>query len=315
MLFRPLLTLTRADTEACCSALALQPRQDVTNADVAYTRNFVRHRIMPVLGEVNPAVQDALLRLSRSATLEEDYLERQAEAAWPGLARVAASSVTFSRQRLAAEHPALRRVLLRRAHVALQGDAIDLEEAHLAAMDGLLEGPAGRSVALPNGLTWSVSYRTAMLAKSTARQASPLPPLSGAHLLACPGVTRIGGWRVRVEYVPPAPSTEGPYTAVLDAEAIGDQPVVRTRKEGDRFWPLGLPQAEGKRLKEFLSDAQVPRAWRDRVPLVEAPRGVAWVVGWQIAHWARITPASTRGLRITFQRAGATETDDGASKE
>ena len=73
---------------------------------------------------------------------------------------------------------------------------------------------------------------------------------------------------------------------------------MRTRKAGDRFQPLGM---EGtKKLKEFMIDAHIPRAWRDGVPLVVGKEGVAWVVGWRIAHWARVTPETQEVVEIAY---------------
>ena len=52
-------------------------------------------------------------------------------------------------------------------------------------------------------------------------------------------------------------------------------------------------------------DAHVPRGERDAVPLLVSPRGVAWVVGHGIAHWARVTPETARVLRVEVARADA----------
>ena len=81
---------------------------------------------------------------------------------------------------------------------------------------------------------------------------------------------------------------------------------MRTRRRGDRFQPLGVGTSENGRgetttkLQDFLVDQRVPRSWRDQVPLVVSPRGIAWVVGWRIAHWARVTPQTRRALRLEF---------------
>ena len=46
--------------------------------------------------------------------------------------------------------------------------------------------------------------------------------------------------------------------------------------------------AHHKKLQDFFTDSRVPRAWRDRVPLLVSEQGIAWVVGYRIAHWARV---------------------------
>jgi tRNA(Ile)-lysidine synthase len=301
-LFRPLLSVAREETEKVCRAFGLVPREDATNLDTAYTRNRVRQQVMPSLRQVNPSVREALLRLGRAAAAETDYINSEVAGRWTAIARETPVGLELDRALLLAEHPAIRHAVLRRAYAALLGDAEGLEEAHVIAMERSLESPTGKRLSLPNGARWEVGYTTAMLTRRGASVPS-LPPLEGTHRLACPGETAVAGWTVTATLASAEVVNEGPYVAVLDADAVGNELCVRGRRAGDRFWPLGLESAADKRLKEFLSDAKAPRAWRARVPLVVTPRGVAWVVGWRIAHWARLTPGSRRGLRLEFKAA------------
>jgi tRNA(Ile)-lysidine synthase len=85
----------------------------------------------------------------------------------------------------------------------------------------------------------------------------------------------------------------------LDAAAIGDELAIRFRRSGDRFQPLGMRSA--KRLQDFFVDAGVPRAARDRVPLVLSGERIAWVVGWRIADWARVQAPGRPIVRVRFE--------------
>ncbi|MSQ13817.1 MAG: tRNA lysidine(34) synthetase TilS [Dehalococcoidia bacterium] len=300
-LFRPLLSAPREKTEKVCKAFGLVPREDATNLDTAYTRNRVRQQVMPLLRQVNPSVREALLRLGRAAAAETDYIGREVTGRWSAIARESPVGVELDRALLLAEHPAIRHAVLRRAYTALLGDAKGLEEAHITAMERSLGSPTGKRLSLPNGARWKVGYTAAMLTRRGAPAPPSLPPLEGTHRLACPGETAAAGWTVTARLASAEVVNEGPYVAVLDADAVGAELCVRGRRAGDRFWPLGLEPAADKRLKEFLTDTKAPRAWRAHIPLVVTPRGVAWVVGWRIAHWARLTPESKRGLRLEFK--------------
>ena len=76
---------------------------------------------------------------------------------------------------------------------------------------------------------------------------------------------------------------------------------------------------EMKRLHNFFIDEKVPREWRDRVPLLVGDRGIAWVVGYRIAEWAKcrnierrtrrcfgsVSPKITnKAQRLLFDRVG-----------
>ncbi|MBI2303252.1 MAG: tRNA lysidine(34) synthetase TilS [Chloroflexi bacterium] len=59
--------------------------------------------------------------------------------------------------------------------------------------------------------------------------------------------------------------------------------------------------AQPKKLQDFLVDAKVPRAWRDRVPLVTGDGRILWVVGWRLGEAAKVTPGTKRVLILKFE--------------
>jgi tRNA(Ile)-lysidine synthase len=56
-----------------------------------------------------------------------------------------------------------------------------------------------------------------------------------------------------------------------------------------------------KKLQDFMVDAKVPRHWRDDIPLLACQSGIAWVVGWRVADWARMRDDTERTLRIEVE--------------
>jgi tRNA(Ile)-lysidine synthase len=83
---------------------------------------------------------------------------------------------------------------------------------------------------------------------------------------------------------------------------VGDRLSVRGRTAGDRFEPAGM--AGRKKVQDFMVDAKIPREWRDRVPMVVSERGIAWIVGWRVAEWAKATPEDGAVLEIRFALDG-----------
>ena len=84
---RPLLVVARTDTVAYCAARGWQPRLDVTNADIAFVRNRVRHELLPELERYNPNLRDTLLRNAELIREDDRYLEEQAAVLWALAAR------------------------------------------------------------------------------------------------------------------------------------------------------------------------------------------------------------------------------------
>ena len=303
VLFRPLLGITRRDTEAYCRRHQISFREDPSNLLLRFTRNRVRHELMPILERYNPRVKEALVRLAHSASLEVDYLENEMAEVWPALAQVDGDSVVLNVGALRSLHPHLQRMVLRRSYQQLTGNTRRLEETHLKAMGDFVVATPGKVLGLPRGLWLHAGYGELILGHSLARQC-PLPPLEGEHDLPSPSsaaeaITRIPGWTATVRLLPALEAVAcDPFIAYLDLEAIGCGLRVRKRIPGDRFRPLGM--YTDKKLQNFYVDQKVPRAWRDRIPLLVSDRGIAWVVGYRVAEWARARPDSQRVCEIRF---------------
>ena len=328
-LFRPLLNAAKADTEAYCRELGQEYREDSGNLLSRFTRNRVRRNLLPLLAsEYNPRVRESLVRLSRTASLEADYVESEIERLWPEAAVEEEDAVALNLPALAALHPALQKLLFRKAYARLVGNAHRLGERHLDAMARLAQSrKAGRSLDLPHGLRFHRSYESLRLSRVPGLPC-PYPVLEGVHSLAIPSsegetaVYQAGPWRVTLRLDSSrAPAIEGipdnfpggtvsgapsraSWTAYLHRPALGQGLDVRTRQPGDRIQPLGMTGE--KKLQDFLTDARAPREWRDRVPLLVAGRGIAWVVGYRIAHWARVMTGELNAdaLQVTFEMQG-----------
>lgn len=316
-LFRPLLAATREETMACCRELGRTFREDSGNTLPRFTRNRVRHNLLPLLAsEYNPRVREAVVRLARAAALEVDYLESEVDRVWPQVAVQSAGLVRFRTPELVSLHPLLQRLVLRRGYTVITGAAHRLEELHLQAMSGLAQaGVGGRSLALPGGV-WLHSTHGQLLMTRETTPPCPFPALEAPGELELPRrlgeVTEaaLGGWWVTAQLVPRPETLDeaGQLSAYLTPEALAGRVLVRGRQPGDRFWPLGMPQE--KKLQDFFTDQKVPRTWRDRVPLVVAAEGIAWVVGYRVAQWARVrTEAGGDApvLRVKFEPAGGAE--------
>ena len=330
-LVRPLLEVSGEETAGYCRALGLTPREDRSNRSTAILRNRVRLSLMPILEEYNPAVREALTRLSVSAARDLDYVERQVDALWSGVAEEGDGYVAMDARALSETAAGPRYHLLRRAVLAVKGDLRDVAHSHLDAVAGLLAGPSGRSIDLPGGLRASAAYGELTIAAPGVDRFF-LPSLEGEWTLNVPGETLLEGWRVTAEAVRDPPISIFPLgaggrdkrrcgrdarapsrlflcgaggrgkslRALLDPESLGLPLEVRGRRPGDRFKPLGMSGT--KSLQDLFVDCRVPRAWRDRVPLLVSPRGIAWVVGVRVADWARVRPESAEALEVRFER-------------
>lgn len=305
---RPLLEVARVETEEYCRAWGLEPRSDFSNFSPTYLRNRFRYELIPLLQSYNKNVSAALRRTARAAAEDLSFLEEQVSQVWEGVVTEQPNGLLLDSEALLSLHPALRRHLLRRVLGELLGDLTDIQSIHIEKMMDALSKPAGKRLSLPRGLVFHVGYHTCLVTKG-AYDTCPFPPLQGEHRLNVPGDTVLPGWRVRASIVLSKERAEGfseqsigvrrADRAYLDLDEAGTDLVVRSRRAGERFQPLGM--GEPKKLQDFMVDAKIPREWRDRVPLVCSPDGILWVVGWRIAEWAKVRDSTKQVLFLEFE--------------
>ena len=304
MILRPLLGIGKQDTLEFCLALGLEPRLDETNLSTTSTRNMLRMKVMPLLERLNPAIREALLRLSKSAAQGVAHLDREADEAWDTLAHHNHGVVTLPKAALKAMDPAVRAHLLRRAVREVQGDLDGLDQGHLEQMARLVVGPAGRSLDLPRELSFSVDYDESII--SLGRSVPISTMIDGHHDIAIPGETRVGSWLISAKLISrdewkmkinESTSTRQKNIAHLSF-AAAPKIQVRSRRPGDKFQPMGM--SGHKKLQDFMVDSHVPREVRDSIPVVVVGTSIAWVVGWRIANWVRVREYDYRVLELSF---------------
>jgi tRNA(Ile)-lysidine synthase len=304
---RPLLPLSREETAAYCQQYRLSPCIDKTNTSMVPFRNRIRHELLPQLQSYNPQVAEALLRTARIAADELDFIDKEVARVWPRIVRKQENAVVLDRQSFLRLPPALKRHLLRYAIEELLGNLKDIEARHIEEVMAILSKPAGKKLCLPDGLTFAIDYDRYLLG-SDAAVLSPFPIPGSESKLNVPGKTSVPGWDIEAIIADHSGAREedeetNDLTAVFDFDKTGSKLTMRHRQQGDHFQPLGMSQP--KKLSEFMIDAKIPQAWRQRIPIVCSPEQIIWVVGWRIDERARVTDNTNQILCLKFERSRA----------
>ncbi|MGO0121685.1 tRNA lysidine(34) synthetase TilS [Desulfothermobacter acidiphilus] len=296
---RPLLRIRRWQIEAYCRWRGLHPCQDLSNWSPEFTRNRVRHQLLPWLArEFNPAVVELLVRLAELARAEDAFLETQALAAYRQLARPDREGVLLELSSLQELPLALLRRVLRLAYREVLGrEDKELPFEHVEALRRRLPCPRGE-LSLPGGVRGIWERGQLVLLPATA--APPVPFY--AYPVSVPGVTYLpeAGWVLQARLLSVAevgdPRRLAPIEALLDWAHLHPPLVARRRLPGDRFHPFGYPAPV--KLKDFFINQKVPRRLRDRLPLVEDKQGIVWVGGVRVGARAALGEGTTDVLHL-----------------
>ena len=303
-LLRPLLRVGRADTEAYCARRGIAYRIDASNADPRWQRSRVRHETLPRLERLhNPAVRDALLRLSRLAADDVRLLEIGAQALLAqARVRSRTGEVALRVEPLLDAPVGLARRALRGAIAEVRGGVRDVEFCAIERALEAIRAPLARrwSETLPGaGVRLEVSEGVLVI-RPASRPGSARP---FAHVLPLPGelVVPEAGIVVRACLRCPdgSPFASGENEADLDADALRGDLLVRSRRPGDRYRPLGAPGE--RKLQDMLVDRRIPAADRGRLAVVCDEQGIVWVQGCLPADRARVTLSTARIARLRVE--------------
>ncbi len=267
---RPLLRTRRAEVEAYLEALGQEWREDSSNRHLTFTRNRIRHELLPLLEEWNPKLKEHLAQMAELARDEESWWQAEVARVVPevmltgrpvrGGGRAAAEVVALDVSKLAGLAVSLQRRIVRHAIETL-GAGSDF--AGTEKLRGLaLTGRAGQRCELAGGVRAERSHRELRLSiQPVAADDDAVPE---ALEIPVPGEAKGFGMRVKIEIPGPQPSAA--RLAVL-----------RNWKAGDR---VHLRHSSGPRkMKEVLERMKVSGSERARWPVLDLDGRIVWMQG------------------------------------
>lgn len=313
-LVRPLLGVWRTEVIAYCAGRGLQPLQDKTNLDTTYFRNRLRNELIPYLEEHNPAIRTALWRMARVLAGDDEVLSEVTQAAWEaclvvaGQGYVVLDPAVFQDQPLGVQRRLVRQAIsrlrpgLRDLEFKIIQKALDFQKAPLSTRQ--LDLVAGLRLFMEDGRLWLAAWE-ADLPEGDWPQLPHQRPL----YLPVPGQLSLPNeWFLRAELYPylstareEALANANPFQAWLDLEKLQFPLIVRARRPGDRFQPLGLA-GHSMKISDFMINEKMPARARRAWPLVFSGEELAWVPGYRLAEPFRLAAETTGAIRLSLER-------------
>ena len=255
---RPLLTAQRWEIHSYLTRHHIPYVEDASNQDIRYTRNFIRHEILPLLEQCNPNLNARLWESACQFRQEDAYLEDQARRLLTHL-RQTPNGVTLPCAALTQEPEVLALRAVQQLAQALAPE-LTLSAAHRRGILALCQGnrPSGQ-LALPLGVTARRNYDQFELVRG---ERPPFVPVT----LRLPFEQDVAGWHLTCERtLCPTGKFNQPrcFYLALPEDA---QVLLRPRQTGDA---ITLPARNRKPIKKLFIDAKVPRPRRDFLPVWE----------------------------------------------
>ena len=300
-IIRPLLCATRADIEAYLQEKEILWRTDETNLTDVYTRNRIRHQIIPYVEEhINLAAGQHIQEMAGLLSDVSDYLDRQGERAFDACVTVGDQPTCAIHGASFAElHVVIQREVLRRAFYVAAGKLKDVDKEHIEMVRGLFGKTVGRRCSLPYQLQAIRTYEGVVIRKI----------LPGEECLeegiwvdvTGPGVYPVPDADFTVEFeIKESFKTEeipiNRYTKWFDYDKISNSLSIRTRENGDYITLDG--QGHKKLLKRWMIDEKIPREERDRMLLLADGSHILWIIGHRISDSYKVSAETQRVLAV-----------------
>ena len=321
-LVRPLLSFTRREIEEFIKAENIPYRVDASNESVDYTRNSIRHELLPMLREkYNVRVDDSLGQLGQTAGWLNALLKEGADCDLQELTLkqekdyweldLTALAVKEKIQQGEIVHKVLSVLELPQRKIGFRQIKAVLSMTEPDSKDRVVQLPYGLEV-IKQGtrLIFRLGQGESREKLKVKHKEITLPEAGEVLLEGWMGVES-GTGRIKelhkLQCEPIEKENSGGETfyhnknvwqEIIDADKIKGRLQVRSRRVGERFGPLG--QAGSKKLGDFFTDAKVDEEHRDRVGLVCDEEGIVWVMGLRISERVKVTEKTRRMFKLSI---------------
>ncbi len=281
-IIRPVLFATRQRIAHYRDSENIQFREDKSNEETKYTRNKIRHLVVPVLKEINPSVEDTL---------------NETAGRLAGINEIVSAYTGSIRDRISTTKDDTIIFRINDIHGYLSNSALIFELFRKYGVTGAL---IKDMINLLNGLTGSQIFtRTHRLLKN--RDELIITPLEKAtpctmeikkitDFADVPGIVSAEIIEVSQSFKIP----DDPFVAYLDLDTVSYPMVIRPWQTGDYFFPLGMDRK--KKLSDYFVDRKYPITSKEQALILESEGKIVWIIGERIDNRFRVTGATLKVL-------------------
>jgi len=283
-IIRPLLFATRTEIEKYCKKNRITYREDRSNAETKYTRNRIRHLVIPELKNINPAIERTLSETLTKLRETDDLLSSFIRGIRDSISVADEDKVTFDLVQLNNYlHEKTVLFELFRPFGLSGSQTGDLTDVISGKTGGQLFTSSHRILKNRNKLIVSPSVKVSESVYNISRyeDMKDNPVIASTELI-----------EITDSFVIPDEKT----IACFDESEIEYPLMIRKWKNGDFFYPLGMKSR--KKISDFLINNKKSLIEKDNIMDLESAGKIAWVIGERIDNRFRIKPATKRALII-----------------
>ncbi len=273
-IIRPVIFCTREDIEKYCADNGLNFVTDSTNLSDDYSRNKIRHNVIPILKEINKGAEISAVKTAVSLTEDNAFFEKKANELLFSLCDEDSLSVASMRE---LDKAVAKRVILGYFNICYPEISLEnhhINEIYLACIGEKLK------VNLPTDLYAVVE---------------------NGELKVTDGVFQRQEFSVKITEIKNVNNLFS--NNLIDCDKIVGKLKIRTREEGDKIRLKG--RGYTKTLKKLFTECKIPLNVRESLPVIADDLGVVWVCNIGVAERVAVSDATNKMLKIEVLSGGS----------
>jgi len=299
-LVRPLLCVTREEIEDCLKEKNQAFCIDRTNLEEEYTRNKIRHGILPVAKEVCGGAAEHVAELAEYAGEVEKLLERLTEELFGACAGIDANNnVSLEIEALRSADRLLAERVVYKALCTACGRKKDITAGFVTDCMGLCGKQTGRQVSLPAGLVAERQFDRLFIGRKQENRSSfclEVKNFPFEILLPEMGKKLTLSVKNREELSENIPKST--YTKWFDYDKIEKVISVRTAAAGDEM--VVFTDGRKKKAADVFAEAKKPKEQRKNYPVLAEGNRLLWIPGIRGSEGFHITKDTKQVLVATI---------------
>lgn len=295
-IIRPVLCLSRGKIARYLEQESIPHIQDSTNLSDEYTRNRIRHHILPMLEqEINAKAVAHMSETAERISQAEEYLTCQSLQI---LEEFHTDTGYYFTEKFFVQPQIIQTYALQQAMENLAGRRKDISAVHYEKVLALYEMQTGRKISLPYCMEARKDYdgvKLYLLNKEERRKRK-----TEEWELIVPGkaICPLGTFSAEIFLYEGQKIEEKKYTKWLDYDRIKNSLLIRNRQPGDYF--VLDETGRTQKLKQYFVNEKILKEQRDTIPLVADGAHILWIVGYRISAYYKVSSTTKTILEIQY---------------
>lgn len=299
---RPLLGVSRQEIEDYLAKAGQDYCTDSTNADIDYSRNYIRNEILPGLERINSSAKNHICALAEDAIEIWNYVEEEGQALISKAEIInddyfKVGNKRYSSKVILNSKPIIRNCAIKLIISETGASLKDITRDHIESIVDIMGSSKYSEVILPRGIKVVSESGTIYISDSNlGNNDRYMCSIIGDGEYTLPDGNAVV-CRILNDF-DTADIPQSRYTKWFDYDKISNGPCIRNKGEGDYL--IVNDRGGTKKLKDYLINEKIPKTERDNLYLIANDQRIAWVIGYRISEDVKVSDTTKRVLEVHF---------------